>query len=85
MTLKNRLARTFAALSLVGLISSQIPMTGTTAYAFHKCTNNGGNQDRGRGNRKFDAKDAALVVGGVALVYGLYNVLTGGGGGNNEE
>ena len=85
MTLKNRIARTCAALSLVGLISSQIPLTGTTAYAFHKCTNNGGNQDRGRGNRKFDAKDAALVVGGVALAYGLYELIAGGRGGNNEE
>ena len=85
MTLKNRLARTGIALSLVGLISSQIPLTGTTAYAFHKCRNAGGNQDRGRGNRKFDAKDAALVVGGASLLYGLYTIFTGGGDDNNEE
>lgn len=83
MKLKNRMARTIAALSLAGLISSQIPLAGTTAYAFHKCPNNGGNQDRGRGNRKFDAQDAAYVVGGVALAYGVYSLLTGGG--NRDE
>ncbi len=83
MKLKSRMARTMAALSLAGIISSQIPLTGTTAYAFHKCTNNGGNQDRGRGRRKFDAQDAAYVVGGVALAFGLYSLIVRPR--NNEE
>jgi len=80
MMLWNRILRVAFALSIVGAIASQVPVTGETALANNKCTNNNNREYRvGRNGSTKNAVDVyTAVTPGDTYTGFLYDASTTG-------